>query len=320
MLRVLRYLLCVAAVLSAVAFAESPASEVILATTPKVTLTKTDYEAELERLPADQRSGFALSGKRIGQLLNNMLANRTLAVEAAEHGLDKDAHVRKLIAMQTERILAQARIEEIDAQSAAQFEREIAKHEAQAKEQYLLDRQKYIEPEKVRVSHILIRTDRYSKEEALKLAQELRARALAKEDFAALAEKYSGDPTVKINKGDLGYFAAADAIAPFSQVAFAMKKVGEISEPVLSEFGYHIIRFEGRKPPRQKTFAEVKPQLLADLRDKYVERERQAYLQTIYADPKLVINQAAVDELVLKVDPDTLYKPAPPEKPATGKN
>src|SRR5208283_1126789 len=92
------------------------------------------------------------------------------------------------------------------------------------------------------------------------------------------------------------------------KAAFAMKKEGEISEPVLSQYGYHIIRYQGRKPAGTKSFAEVKPEIVADLRAKYIEQQHFAYIQSIYDDPKLDIHQDAVDALAIRISPEDYNK------------
>ena len=73
--------------------------------------------------------------------------------------------------------------------------------------------------------------------------------ALAKDaDFAALAKQYSEDPGSKDKGGDLGYFTKDQMVAPFADAVFALKAVGEITKvPVLSQFGYHIIKKTGDK-------------------------------------------------------------------------
>ena len=94
----------------------------------------------------------------------------------------------------------------------------------------------------------------------------------------------------------------------FEAAAFALKNPGDISEPVLSRFGYHVIRLEGRTPERQQTFDEVRGQILADMRQKSVNDARESAIAAIRGDSRLQVNREAVDALVLKVD----IPPLPP--------
>ncbi len=167
--------------------------------------------------------------------MNSMLEFKTLAAEARASGLDKDPVVQARIAAQLDRTLAAIRSEQIEREAGAAFERRRDDFVGRARELYLLEKDKYTQPPKVRASHILIRTGKRTKDEALRLATEVRARAVAPNaDFAALALEYSEDLTVKTNGGDVGWFDTKQVDRAFSKAAFALAKQGDISEPVLS--------------------------------------------------------------------------------------
>ncbi|HTF82818.1 MAG TPA: peptidylprolyl isomerase, partial [Cytophagales bacterium] len=104
--------------------------------------------------------------------------------------------------------------------------------------------------EDVDASHILLRVaeDAEPKDtlDAYNKIVALRARALKGEDFGKLAEQYSQDPSAKENKGRLNYFTALQMVYPFEDAAYKTK-VGEISMPVRTKFGYHIIKVNGRR-------------------------------------------------------------------------
>ncbi|MDR1005519.1 MAG: peptidylprolyl isomerase [Bacteroidales bacterium] len=103
----------------------------------------------------------------------------------------------------------------------------------------------------VRASHILINIPANATPAdtlaAYNKALEIRKKALNGEAFQALATEYSDDPSVKENKGDLGYFTSMTMIYPFEQACYTMK-AGDISELVRTNFGYHIIKLTERKP------------------------------------------------------------------------
>ena len=93
--------------------------------------------------------------------------------------------------------------------------------------------------------------------EALAKAQSLRQRIQGGEDFAKLATQESDDTGSGANGGDLGTFRHGQMVPTFEQAAFAMKP-GEVSEPVKTQFGYHVIRLESKDT---KSFEEVRPDL-----------------------------------------------------------
>jgi peptidyl-prolyl cis-trans isomerase D len=110
----------------------------------------------------------------------------------------------------------------------------------------------------LKASHILFKAQSDTEmQDALKKAQDLRVKLVAGQDFAKTAESLSEDPTAKSTKGELGWFQSGQMQKPFEQAAQALK-VGEISQPVRTSFGIHLILLEGR---RQKTFEEVKDQI-----------------------------------------------------------
>ena len=131
--------------------------------------------------------------------------------------------------------------------------------------------------------------------------------------FAVLAVAVSDDPSAARNKGRLGPYPRGKFDPAFEAAAFALQKPGDVSEPVLTRFGYHVIRLEGRTPARQQTFDEVRAQILAEMRQKYVADARDTTISAIRGDPRLEVNQEAVDALVVKVD-----FPALPGSPPQG--
>lgn len=97
----------------------------------------------------------------------------------------------------------------------------------------------------IRASHILVLVDENATAEdtlkAYKKIEDIRKKALAGEDFDALAVQYSEDPSAKENKGDLGYFSAFRMVYPFENAAYNTPK-GEISKVIRTRFGYHILK------------------------------------------------------------------------------
>jgi peptidyl-prolyl cis-trans isomerase SurA len=105
--------------------------------------------------------------------------------------------------------------------------------------------------EVVKASHILLQfPNNASREDTVavfRMAQKLKAEAEAGADFNQLALEHSEDPSAKDNKGNLGYFSALQMVHQFEDAAFGLD-IGGISEPILTNFGYHIIKLEDRKP------------------------------------------------------------------------
>ena len=99
----------------------------------------------------------------------------------------------------------------------------------------------------------------------------------------------------------------------FSSAAFAMTRKGEISAPVLSKFGYHIILFEDRRPARVRSFEEVKPDLMAEQKKQALADARAEATRRIFSDPTLKVNTELIDRLQAEaaVRSDNAKAPAP---------
>ncbi len=115
----------------------------------------------------------------------------------------------------------------------------------------------FTQPERVHVMHILVKT----KEEADEIEKELKNGA----DFAKLAEEKSIDPSAKKNKGDLGFIYRGQTVPEFEKQAFSMEP-GDISPPIKTQYGYHIIKVLEKSPKTVKSFDEVKDQIELELK------------------------------------------------------
>jgi len=208
-------------------------------------------------------------------------------------------------------MLALARYAQLDAEASAAFDKAIAAYTARAQEIYANTKSKYAVPEQVRAAHILVKA-RATEAETQKRVDEVRAKAVPGADFNALAREYSDDPSVKSNGGELGFFDAKAMDPAFAAAAFAMKTKGEISAPVKSAFGWHIILFEDRRPAGYRTFDEVKPQILAELRQRAIDENRAANTRAIFSDPTLKVNNELIEQIYTEGAAATHALQAPP--------
>jgi peptidyl-prolyl cis-trans isomerase C len=126
----------------------------------------------------------------------------------------------------------------------------------------------------VRARHILVPTEA----EAQKILAEVKKGT----DFAELAKQRSKDPGAAAEGGDLGYFTKEQMVPEFSETAFKMDK-GQVSDPVKTQFGWHIIKVEDKRTKPVPEFAKVKEQV-----ETFVVRQAQAaYIAKLRADAKI---------------------------------
>lgn len=159
---------------------------------------------------------------------------------------------------------------------------------------------KYNKPEEVKARHILLTGD---EAKTLEKAKALKSKVTTK-NFAEIAKKETQDPTGKENGGELGWFSAGRMVPEFEKVAFAMKK-GEISEPVKTQFGYHLIYVEDKKGAESQSLDSVKTELARMALQKTKAQDLDKLLKSTsdQIDQMLVKNDfAAVEALAKKVD------------------
>jgi parvulin-like peptidyl-prolyl isomerase len=118
-----------------------------------------------------------------------------------------------------------------------------------------------------------------------------------------LAKEMSDDSSAQ-NNGALGWFAKKDMDPAFGEAAFALKNKGDVSEAVLSQFGWHIIRLDGKRPAVVRTFDEARETIMAELRKRHIDEKRDETVAAIRRDPKTQVNREAIDALTPRVDVD----------------
>jgi len=136
---------------------------------------------------------------------------------------------------------------------------------------YEEQKNRYITPEERSARHILIEFGD-DDDKAKAKADGIYAKAIGGESFETLAKENSADVGSAADGGDLGFFARGIMDANFEESAFSLK-VGDISEPVRTEFGYHIIKLEKIKEPKGKLFSEVRDEIETELKKKKAEKE-----------------------------------------------
>jgi peptidyl-prolyl cis-trans isomerase C len=232
------------------------APDTVVITVGAEKLTRAQFEELVAALPDQVRSTAATPhGKRqLAEQLSEVIA---IGQEARKRKLDQSPAVKQMIALQTDQVLAGV--------LARQIANETKPDEA-AMHAYF-DQHK-AEFGRVKASHILIRfkgsnaparpgQKDLTDEEALAKAEDIRKKLVDGGDFAATAKAESDDVGSGAKGGSLGTFGHGQMVAPFEQAAFSLP-LNQISEPVKSAFGYHIIKVEERT---SETFEEAKPEL-----------------------------------------------------------
>lgn len=154
--------------------------------------------------------------------------------------------------------------------------------------------------EEVRARHILVENE--------ELAKQLQERIGKGEDFVALAKEHSKDPGSKDDGGDLGYFSKGQMVPVFEETAFALKP-GQVSAPVKSQFGWHIVKVEDRRQRGAPPFEAIKDRLVASM----IHRKAQQVAADLRAKAELEYVDPAIKA---QIDQEKAIKPAPGITPA----
>ena len=156
--------------------------------------------------------------------------------------------------------------------------------DADAKKFYDSNTEEFKNPETVKASHILFTVNKDDSPEVVKQKEDAAKKAIARakkgEDFNKLAKELSEDPGAKESGGDLGFVAKDRMVPDFAEAAFCQKP-GEISGPVRTQFGWHVIKVTDKKPAGTVPFEEVKEQIIAYLKSAKQREAVQAILKKL---------------------------------------
>jgi len=195
---------------------------------------------------------------------------------------------------------------------AVKMQADIKADDATLKQRYEEQKSRFVSPEQRLASHILVKVeanaDAAAQKTALEKAQAIAAEAKAGKEFAGLAKADSADLGSKAQGGDLGWLEKGVTDPAFESALFAMKK-GDISDPVKTDEGYHVIQLRDVHPEKVRSFDEVK----AELTKQYLDSERERVYSdvsgkltdAVYQDPTSLT--AAAKELNLPLQKTQLF-------------
>lgn len=145
--------------------------------------------------------------------------------------------------------------------------------EEQAETFYNNNRGNFVLPEQREVSHILLESGQGSEEELIARLSDIKQRIEGGESFADLASEFSDDIGTAEQGGSLGVIAPGAMDPAFEDAVFGLEEEGAVSEPVVSQFGVHLIKLDAITPESGETFEAVKDQIIADMQRDEADRE-----------------------------------------------
>ena len=250
-------------------------------------IRRSDVEREARSQSGDDEMVLQPGGAEFERVLDELLDQRLLALEARRRGLHQSEEARRRMALAEERILGNVLVE--TALADAVTEETI---------QRIYREQIRLIPlgEEVRARHILVDT----RAEADAIAQLL----AEGRDFAELAVAMSQDQATRLEGGDLGYFTREGILPAFGSVAFSTPE-GEVSEPFRSEFGWHLLKVVDRRRQPPPSIEALRPNIVRF----YTFDQLEALIDGLRTDaqierPEIVIEPQPEDEPDIYAGPD----------------
>lgn len=235
----------------------------VLAKVDSLTVTTDDLQLEVENLPPQYKAYYqSEEGKK--KLLDKLVQEKLFYLEAKKQNFQNEPDVKDAL----------QRLEE-DIVVSFYIKQELAKdvvNEKEITDYYNSNKSAYLVGEQVKCSHILV------KEETM--AQSIYEKVTKGEDFAELAQEHSTCPS-KAQGGDLGFFGRGQMAKPFEEAAFALN-LQEISKPVKTQFGYHVIKCFDKQAAKEKGLDEVK----GDIRSTLLQEKQIARLESLEKNAK----------------------------------
>jgi peptidyl-prolyl cis-trans isomerase D len=263
-----------------------------------------EFERDLRRQLAAQK------------MLQTVESAATVSLDEVKSRFQKEGNRAQLVFVRFAPTMFSDKVPAPKPQELSTFATERAK---EIEQHYEANKFAYSQPEQVRARHILISVPKDAPAEK-KTAARQRVEEIRKEiveggkDFAEMAKQYSEDPGSKDNGGDLGFNPAHAWVKPFSDSAFSLK-AGEISGPVETDFGIHLIKVEEKRPPQNKELKDVQTEIATAL----WKREKSTELARAEAEKALAALKGGKDLKTLyppaKQDEEPAARFTPPAKP-----
>lgn len=229
-------------------------------------VTLKDVDAQLDGLPPAIRAGMMADPKRVEKLIEDLLLNRQLGDKARAAKLDESPLHPTKLKLAEDRFLAQEYTENISHGLTTE------QLDLLAQERFLMASPSVFggTDEKRDVQHILIAYEGRTLVDAKALAEDIHARLLRGEDFDKLAMTYSADKA-RVDEaglpkppGLLPGVGRGETDPDFEKVAFALNKTGDLSEPVQSAHGFHVIKLLRIQPEKRLPYADVRDTVMAE--------------------------------------------------------
>lgn len=260
-------------------------------------LTMSEFNKELDKIPMNMKMMVASeSGKK--NFLDRLIVKKLILKEAQKENVEQDKEFQNRLSEIKEQLVIESLLKKKLNAGANMSDEALQKY-------YDANKEKFRKEREINTRHILLK----SEEEAKQVKEKLQAG----EDFAELAKKYSIDPNAKVSGGEVGFHPKGTLLPEYEAAAFKLTKVGQTSPIVKTQFGYHIIRLEGTKPPAYVAFAEVKDFIKQQMVQEQQKEVLDKYIDDLKKNSKITIHEELLKEQASTTGAKPESKDAKPE-------
>ncbi|MCA3824614.1 MAG: peptidylprolyl isomerase, partial [Burkholderia sp.] len=251
-----------------------------IANAAQASVTQADIAGLLKAVSPEGRERLAADPAALDQVVRSTLAQKAVLAEAKSKGWDKQAQVQAAVEQAQREIVVRSYLASVNAPPADY------PSDAELQSAYDANRAAFTAPRALHVAQIYIavppNADGATLEKARKQAADLANRARSG-DFAALAKANSQDKASAANGGDLGFVPDQLMVPAVRQAADALKP-GQVSAPVRTPAGFHVVKLIDSRAAAPRPLADVKEQLRAMLRAQRTQQNAQTYLAKLAAN------------------------------------
>lgn len=268
----------------------------VIAKVDSAKITQDDFVKEISRVPEWARGQFRdQEGKK--KFLDELIKRELIYIEAKKMNLHKDKEYKEKVEEFEKMTLVSLILKkEVEEKSAVE--------DAEVRAFFDQNADKFTIGTKIRASHILVKTE--------KEAEDILSKIKKGKDFGELAKTLSKDPGSAQKGGDLGYFERGRMVPEFEQAALSLKP-GEISKPVKSRFGFHIIKLVDIKKGEPANFEQSKESIRRQLISEKRKNLFDAYIEKLEGRTEITKNEAEIATITLPWE--KAETPAPAQTP-----
>lgn len=264
----------------------------VIASAGQASVTQAEVAALVKSLSPDNRARLLADPGQLEQIVRGRLADKAILAEAQAKGWDKQAQVKAMLEQMQREAIVRGYLASVSA-PAADYP-----SDAEIQTAYDQNPNMFTAPRALHLAQIYLaippNADAATLDRVRKQAMDLARQArVAGADFAALARANSQDQAMAANGGDMGYLPDVSLVPEVRQAADQLKP-GEVSSPIQTAQGFHVIKLIDLRAAGRRPLAEVKEQIRAALRQQRAQQNAQAYMAKLAGPSAVTINQDAL--------------------------